>query len=1003
MHPIFQCPSIIQQIVSDIELTQHDVLQVALTCRFFQGHALDIIWENLETGILPLFQVLPNLGCREEQHSGEDSYSNRVKERTTTTYFLKDTVTPSDVEKLKSYGRRVRSISCLERKMTDLIDASTYVAVISALEGQLLFPNLRHLDWNLYSSESSAVFFLFHSPHLTRVEFNCSNVQTINPSWIQDTSMFIHRLVRQNVQLFDLRIDIPCSQAMADLVMSAFPSIVNLALDLDSSTIIGHRHLVSMPNIGLLKECHLEGESLQFAFGEDTPRLAFPSLDWLSFTGKIDQAIMFLSSSTFPVLACLSHTFWVPPTHTDYNLDWMAFFNALKQATTSTLTDISLQPWKQTRVQRARGYHSFIDQYSGVDFDTVFPCLSQFDLHDLNFRFPFFTRITMDNLKAITAQWPRLVTLSLHTASREKLGLPALAVIADNLPRLRNLSLDIDPKKSWGRSKYLSFVFLEENKKECCALALTCRDFRNPAQDVLWRCVDCGIFPLLRLLPTFTVRERYSTDHDKGNWFLNGAISPSALEHLALFANRVRELTFAKRKRKSFVEAPVYTVVVQALQGKPLFPNLQRLSIVLNKNDCPSFLQLLHSPRLKELDLNDLREQNPMGSDIPIYLQVQSNYQTCLAALAIKLPCTADMLNIATSAFSHLSVLQLCIGRGKAINFGHLVNMATLPGLRQLNLEMDYPADFNAIDKAATVCFKQLRHLSVCCIFADILGLLSHITCPILYSFAYSFPVESGRGRYPTREWATLFDAIRLTAPGLKEFYAAPSKQYGYDDFLRYYPGVPFSDIAESLLQLNLVALGFEFPFFNVFTLEDLKSIISTWPRITFLHIHGAPNTTPAVFDISVLELIAVELPHLRDLSIDLDVSTLRAIRAIPQSYTHPLLKLSVQLVKWADTFGNCGKFVSYVDALFPRLASLAEFDHQGSRSYREKRVAASMNVFLRHLQTVRFYERERQGVQNSNAHSPSPEQIDGDGSGYPVRLMPNKLDAGKRIIRASY
>ncbi|PPQ69768.1 hypothetical protein CVT24_002980 [Panaeolus cyanescens] len=462
MHPIFQCPSIIQEIFRLVE-SRRDVVQVALTCRFFHQHALDVIWELLDYGILPLFQLLPNLGCREEKHDNLNagSYRYRGKERTTKTYFLKDTVTPADIEKLKSFGRRVWSISCARRKKTDLIDASTYIAVLSALQGHLLFPNLRSVHWDLYSRESSGIFYLFHSPRLTKVELHCSNVQTINPSWIHDISMFIHHLGREKIQLSHLTIDIPCTQALADLVMSAFPSVARLALDLESNTIIGYSHLSSMPNLHLLEECHLEGESLQFAFGQDTPQLTFSSLTLFSLTCKFDQALKLLSNSTFPALVHFFHSFWVPSGSVVrvISLDWVAFFTALRKATTSTFNDIYLEPWRQTRTQREGIYSSFLRNYSGVAFDTIFPCLSQFDLEGFNVDFPFFRSLTQDNLKTIMQRWPRMVSLSLHTHAREKFHLSTLKDIAETLPRLHFLRLDIDPTDSESWEATLSSFF----------------------------------------------------------------------------------------------------------------------------------------------------------------------------------------------------------------------------------------------------------------------------------------------------------------------------------------------------------------------------------------------------------------------------------------------------------------------------------------------------------------------------------------------------------------
>ncbi|PPQ73855.1 hypothetical protein CVT24_012245 [Panaeolus cyanescens] len=513
--------------------------------------------------------------------------------------------------------------------------------------------------------------------------------------------------------------------------------------------------------------------------------------------------------------------------------------------------------------------------------------------------------------------------------------------------------------------------------------------------------------------------------------FLNGIISPSDLERLTWFASRIRSLTFSKRNPNMFAEGAAYTSLVHALQGKPLFPNLRHLFVVINANESSSLLQLLYSPRLTDLYLIDLREKSLTGPDALYYLQSQSTYQPRLATLILKLPCPSDLLNIAITAFPHLSVLQLKLNDDTTLDFGaHLVNLAKLPVLYQLDLEFQRTLDFSAVEKGSTVCFEKLQHLSVGCVFNDVVLLLSHMTCPKLYSFAHAFILGSNRGRFlPTLEWPTLFDTLRLTAPGLKELYSAPSRakeaySEHYDEFVKYYPGVSFSDIAHSLLQFNLVALGFEFPMFHSFTLDDLKSIATSWPRIKFLHVHGAKgpfDDLSASFDVSALEVVALEMPHLRDLSIDLDFSAMRAIKAIPKSYTHPLSRLSMKLTHWKDTVENCAGVVGYVHALFPRLVLLEEFEFKGARvGYPNPRtilgsggtvrypVAATMDAFLRVLQGVRFFERVRQGgVRDAASGVDDMEGSDESGyredCGYPVRLVPVRLDGGCRIVRAVF
>ncbi|PPQ69761.1 hypothetical protein CVT24_002973 [Panaeolus cyanescens] len=883
---------------------------------------------------------------------------------------------------------------------------------------------------------------------------------------------------------------------------------------------MGHAHLVALANFTLLQGLHLHALSLQFldSFGTGTTNpndsstssstvtspLYFPSLTSLSITTKFNHALALLSNASFPSLHRLTHTFHIPTDETHYlrfstfYLDWVAFFTALKRATRTspTFTNLYLCAQKDIRVNRALAYGAFIDAYPGVEFDTLFPSLSQFEFTVFAAEFPLFHNLTLDNVEAITQRWPGLNILYLHSSSTytECLGLSVLDIIARNLPHLHTLRVDINPGPTeslpWHQSKGLTSIHwqhplkhlivrfpfrsqpegleavggmlmfvdavfpglerfeeveiwsthlydceeleskrerggggfmtvlkcfkdarriercLEENQKACYALALTCRVFRKPAQDVLWRCVDCGVFPLFKLLSNFMRREPVLGP--KEVFFLNGSISPSELEHLKSFALRVRALNFEHQNPDCVIEPSTYALLVHALQGKPVFPNLQRLSVSLNQNESSSILQLLYSPRLKEIDLINLSSDlYARSSDALAYLQIQSTYQPHLSSLVITFPCTSDLLNLALSSFPHLNVLQLNIRSDVSVTFMHIVALSKLAALCQLDLQITGKSsfDFSAANKGSTVCFKHLQHLSVCSAFNNILLLLSHISCPALYSFTHVFTTTPERHTtYPALDWPSLFDAIQITAPNLKELYSAPShsgNSYEYDDFINTYPGVSLSDIADSLFSLNLVALGFEFPLFNSFTLGDLECIFESWPNITFLHIHGTQtniNASP-VLDISALERIALELPYLNDLSIDLDVGALRTLDALPQWYTHSLVNLSLKLVNWTDDLANCAQLVTYVDALFPHLVQLQEFEFVTDKMGLSHKAATSMYPFLRQLQLARCYERERQGFMHLNIRSPSMVSND---DGCRVRRMPMKLYAGGRILRAS-
>ncbi|KAJ7193126.1 hypothetical protein GGX14DRAFT_593196 [Mycena pura] len=100
-------------------------------------------------------------------------------------------------------------------------------------------------------------------------------------------------------------------------------------------------------------------------------------------------------------------------------------------------------------------------------------------------------------------------------------------------------------------------------------IALTCRDFLPSAIKILWRRLD-NLLPLLRLLPSFSERDR------DGVYYLCGPMTANGWTSFDCHAKHVREIVYHDIPDTIYIEPSVYFRL--GLRNSPILPNVWRFA-----------------------------------------------------------------------------------------------------------------------------------------------------------------------------------------------------------------------------------------------------------------------------------------------------------------------------------------------------------------------------------------------------------------------------------------
>lgn len=134
------------------------------------------------------------------------------------------------------------------------------------------------------------------------------------------------------------------------------------------------------------------------------------------------------------------------------------------------------------------------------------------------------------------------------------------------------------------------------SRSQLAVLARTCRKFKEPALDILWK--DLGGFePLISCLP-----EGVSNRDERGKMTLQRPLLPGEWKLLHQYARRVRSLTVNSADLDE-IDNHVMQVLMSAPSFTSLFPNLRRLRWWDDRKHFFPLLHVLLWPTITSLDV----------------------------------------------------------------------------------------------------------------------------------------------------------------------------------------------------------------------------------------------------------------------------------------------------------------------------------------------------------------------------------------------------------------
>ncbi|PPQ99980.1 hypothetical protein CVT24_009559 [Panaeolus cyanescens] len=264
------------------------------------------------------------------------------------------------------------------------------------------------------------------------------------------------------------------------------------------------------------------------------------------------------------------------------------------------------------------------------------------------------------------------------------------------------------------------------------------------------------------------------------------------------------------------IDPAALLVINSALQGSPLLPNLQYLSLELPSTDSPNdlcILPLLCSPHLRQLSLTNSAERDWTAAIHDVSLFVQHLAQAAaLRDLLIDIPINQYALD-SISSLTDLHSLIITPDDNASIDNHFFSSMSKFDSLDTLDLSCAQIL-WKQTSRSQKLHFHKLTVLRLKINFEDALTLFSIISSTSLVEVEYRFILPADPP-YPFR-WSRLFDLIKTTSNSVNTLILKPSSSVHVEDpvvtarFRKLYSGIPFSELSSSLLEL--ITPGHRFP-----------------------------------------------------------------------------------------------------------------------------------------------------------------------------------------------
>ncbi|PPR00695.1 hypothetical protein CVT24_000983 [Panaeolus cyanescens] len=433
MHPALQNHFILHHIFDqwDIQETTTGCYNAALVCRTFYNPSQDVLWRRLNS-VLPLFKLLSNFSYDE----------------TDDIWVMIGDVSPSELQTLQVFGRRVREMRihvCKEQ-----IDPSAYVILTRALGANPLLPNIQELTYSPWFNDHAfhIILNLLFSPSLRQVDLTAKKNTPLH-----NYSTFTQRLVMAP-QLTHLHLwHLSPSNKVLDGIFS-LKNLSDVALDLSGSpkAMINRAMLFSL---GAL-EC-LSRLTIRLAADVDwvpsdsattKQSIVFSKLVYLTLHCSFDDALQLVASSRLPSLQILDHQILLPEPPINSIFRWKEFINGLRTSTTSQFTSLYLHPSPFHNITNQEEW-AIMETHPNMSFHDLADSLLQLNLTELRLCFPLFHSLCVDDFAAMGAAWPDMTSLQLHAISLQN-PIPdtsLLRLITTTFPRLSFLSTDVNAER----------------------------------------------------------------------------------------------------------------------------------------------------------------------------------------------------------------------------------------------------------------------------------------------------------------------------------------------------------------------------------------------------------------------------------------------------------------------------------------------------------------------------------------------------------------------------
>ncbi|KAJ7647936.1 hypothetical protein FB45DRAFT_998831 [Roridomyces roridus] len=440
--------------------------------------------------------------------------------------------------------------------------------------------------------------------------------------------------------------------------------------------------------------------------------------------------------------------------------------------------------------------------------------------------------------------------------------------------------------------------------KTLAALAVTCRDFLNPALDTLWS-EQTTLRHVVKCLPSHLWEQSVgSSPRDEGQFYLYW-IRP------LFYASRIQTLTLncSDTRHDAFPDASVLEAIRAGLPHRYLCPNLRTLLWRSDEDAQLPFLNLFLSPNLESAAIIVFGVSPPVPLDLSILSVQKLNFHipgnssfecrsTSSLVLRLNRIEVLSVANLDRTALQHLSQLEtlrsLELFNVDAEHIGCSSSVAPrralFPALRTLKLG---DVSYSGVNKI-------LRMLPPSCeLDSFTAGIQLHD--PTMFSEVYTLLVDSLSHatlrmldiglRSPTAGFPLSFDSNRslvtlFTFQNLQFLRVCSPVLLGLDDALAW-------DMARAWPDLTILSLSS--PMGNASDLQDA-------PVLTF----------------SGLRAFAIQCPCLTNLRIDVDASHVPAdplaTDATTTSLESPLSVLDVA----SSPIGDPDTVASFVRQLFP-------------------------------------------------------------------------------------